>query len=272
MHGTSTLDIAGEWHAAQHSADGLQRALGGLVQERRDLLGVAGDQQKPLAALREAGELAAVVGRLRDHVAVRTQELANLVEQVPAARGNAGHVLEQDHFDRVTLVRLEHQPDPAQGEAIEGLVLVGAALALRHQPGEALARRAQEDDVRALVAEGRMHVRRGRLAPACRRLAAVEGAVLVAIKQVQHRAAGAADAIEITNGCRVDIDAADAAERGLRGAYVGARLVEAGGTAAESAEQVGVADLEFSHSRRPPGPSTCAATRAAGPCARWRSA
>ena len=84
---------------------------------------MAGDQQKPLTALSQAGNLAAVVYRLCYCVSVVDEELLDLLEQVTAAAGQPGYVLEYDQLDRVILPRLQHQPDAAQRQLVERLVL-----------------------------------------------------------------------------------------------------------------------------------------------------
>jgi hypothetical protein len=84
---------------------------------------MARDEQEPLAALAEAAELAAVVRRLRDRVAVRLEQPDHLVEHGAAARRDPRHVLPQPELERVVLPRLERQPQPAQRELVQRLIL-----------------------------------------------------------------------------------------------------------------------------------------------------
>ena len=81
------------------------------------------------------------------------------------------------------------------------------------------------------------------LAPAGRWRAAVEGLVLLAVKQVEHGAGNACEAGEVPDAGRVDVDPANAAEVGHHVADAGAAAVEAARAAAETAEQVEVTDL-----------------------------
>ena len=66
------------------------------------------------------------------------------------------------------------------------------------------------------MAEGGVDVGRGRLAPVQRRLAAVEGEVLLAVEQVEAGAGHARHAREVADGGCVHVDAAQAAEVGFQ--------------------------------------------------------
>jgi hypothetical protein len=75
----------------------------------------------------------------------------------------------------------------------------------------------------------------------------VEGDVLLAVEQVQHGAAHAGQALEVADGGRVDVDAADAAEDAVHAAHHRPGPVEALGAAAQPAEQVAVPNLYSFH-------------------------
>ena len=235
--------IAGQQHALQHRAHGLQPFHGRLVEEGRHLLDVAGDEQEALAALGEPAQLATIVGGLGHGIAVGLQQLADAIEQGPAARADARHVLEDDQLGRILGEGLQHQPHAAQRQAVQGLVLVRARSPLGKQAREALAGRRQEHDVRVLAAGGGADVGRGRLTPAGPRLAAVEVAVLVAIEEIEHRALDAGETVEVADRGGIDVDATDAAEAPDHVAHTRVGAIEALGAPAQAAEQVEVPDL-----------------------------
>lgn len=99
-----------------------------------------GHQQEALAALSPPADLAAVVRRFVHRVAIVAQDLVNLVEQMPTARGQPRHVLEHDQFDRVISPCRAYQPDAAQRQLVERLVLRRATQSLGQQPEGALVR------------------------------------------------------------------------------------------------------------------------------------
>ncbi|MDT4839391.1 hypothetical protein FQZ97_731810 [compost metagenome] len=80
MHRASGFDVAGQRHAAEDVADSAQALLLRLVQEGRNLLDVPRDQQEALARLRQAAQLAAVVGGLGHGVAIVAEQAVDLVE------------------------------------------------------------------------------------------------------------------------------------------------------------------------------------------------
>ena len=204
--------VARQQHAAKHVTHRAQRFPLGFVQQWRHLGHVPSDQEKALAALCQAAQLATVVRRLGRGVAVGAQQLGDLIEQGSAARGQARHVLEQHQLGRIVGPSFEHQPHAAQREPIQGLVLPSQALSLRQKTAEALARRTQEHDVRALATGGALEVLRRRFAPISRRVVVMKGAVLLSIEQVQHGAWRARQASEVTDGGGIDIDPTDASE------------------------------------------------------------
>jgi hypothetical protein len=242
VHG-ACAQVAGLEHAAQHVAHGAQRLAAGLVQERGHFFGVTGHQQEAAAALRKAADFAAVVRRLGHGVAIGAQQGHDLVQQVPATRGDARHVFENHQLGRVIAPGLQHQPHAAQRQAVEGLVLVGLALALGQQAAESLAGRGQKHDVRAFAASCSLNIRGCGFLPVRWRLGAVEGAVLLAVEQIQHGAGHAGQAAEVADAGRVHVDAAQAAEFRLQVAHARARTVEAARAAAQAAEQMEVADF-----------------------------
>ena len=260
MHGAGAL-IARQKHAAKHVAHGSQWLRIWLVEERRHLLDVACHQQEALAALRQAAQGAAVVRRLGHRVAVRAQQIADLIEKMTAARSDARHVLEQHQLGRIVAPGFQHEPDATDGEAVERLVLVGLALALSQQAGKALARRGQKDDVRPLATGGALDVLRRGLTPVSGRLGAMEGAVLVGVEQIEHGARHASQAPEVAHAGRININAPDAAEVGAHVADARARLVEALGASTKASEQVEMANLAaVRHGRTPASlPRPCGA-------------
>ena len=135
------------------------------------------------------------------------------------------------------------KPDAAQGQLVQCLVFGALGLALGQRAVEAFARRGQEHDVRPLMSCRGVDVRRGRLAPALWRLAAMESAILLAIEQVEHRAGHTGKAPEVTYGGGIDVHAANAAEFGHHVADPRAAGVEALGTASKPGKQVEVTDF-----------------------------
>jgi hypothetical protein len=236
-------DVAGQRQPPQHVADGAQRPLRRLVEKGRHFGLVARDEQEPFAALSQAADNAAIMGRLGDRISVMPQQRADLVEQRTAARRDARHVLEHHQLGRVVLERLEHQPHAAQGQAIERLVLGQAAETLGQQAGNSLARRGQEHDVRALVPGRGLDVLRRRRAPAGGRGAAMEGRVLLSVEQIEHGARHAGEFFEVADRGRADVDATDAAERRLHVADACGAAIEPARPAAEAAKQVKVPDF-----------------------------
>ena len=140
MHRPSALDVAWKGHPAEDVPDGAKGTLGRLVQERRHLGLVARDKKEALPRLGQTSQLAAVMGRLSDGVAVVPEESADAIQERTASAGDARHVFEDDQLGRVILERLQRQPHAAQREAVQGLVFVGEAERLRQQSGEAFAR------------------------------------------------------------------------------------------------------------------------------------
>lgn len=202
--------VARQRQRADDLADAAEPVLARSVDERRDRLHVARDQQRALAALREPADHPAIVRVEVDAVAVGAEQRDDLVEQPSSAREDARHVLEQHDRDRIVLVGFKREPHAAQREPVERLVLGGLRLGRGQQPAEALTRTGLEQAVDR--AEDAADVRRTGLAPLARRLAAVEGGVLFAVEQVEHRAACAGQSLEVADCARIDIDAAGAHE------------------------------------------------------------
>ncbi|MCY1361513.1 hypothetical protein D9M69_481810 [compost metagenome] len=253
VHWACEFHVTGQWHAAEDLADAPQAVCLWLIQEGRHLLDMTGHQQETLAALRQAGDFAAVMHSLRHGVAVMGEQFDDLVQQVPAASGQAWHVLEHDQADRVVLPGLEHQPDAAQGQLIEGLVLGGKAHRLRQQAAGPLAWAGDEDGVRILVAGSAADVVDGGLTPAGRGLHAIEGDVLLAGEQVEQGALGAGELLEVGQACGVDINPADAAPIRLHVAHHRVAVVETSRPGPQAAAESEM--LEHALKHRPPPPS-----------------
>ena len=81
-----------------------------------------------------APELAAVVRRLADDVAVGVQELHDLVEPGAPAGEDPGHVLHDDEPGRPVAPRLEGEEDPAHRERAHVAVAIGRGDGCRRQP------------------------------------------------------------------------------------------------------------------------------------------
>ncbi|KAG0773113.1 hypothetical protein G6F22_015156 [Rhizopus arrhizus] len=171
---------------------------------------MACDQQEPLAALGQAAQLAAIVRGLAHHIAVVTQQLDNLIEEVAPARGDARDILEQDDLDRVVLPGFEAQPDAAQRQFVECLVLGSKAARVRQQARKALARRGQEQDVRVVAPSSCSDICGTCFDPPGRGLMAMERDVLVAAEHVTDRATHARETVEVGRAGGIYIDAAQA--------------------------------------------------------------
>src|SRR5690606_27648098 len=169
------------------------------------------------------------------------------VQEMPAAGGQARDVLEDDQRHRVIRPGFAHQPDAAQGQLVERLVLRGLAHLLGEQAAGALAWRADEYGVRALALGGTAHVFRGRLAPTRWWLLPVEADVLVAGEKIQQGARRAGQAGEVGQACRVHIDTAQAFPACLDVADYGPSAVEALGAAAQAAAEVEVVQRALDH-------------------------
>ena len=237
---------------------------------------MARDQQEALAGLRKTPQPSAVVGGLRDDVAVGAQQAGDAVEELAAAIGDARHVLEQDQLGEIVLERFQHQEDAAQRQLVQRLILATLAFGLTEQPREPFAGRAQEDDVRPLVPGSGVDVGRRRLAPPGRWCMTVEGFVLLAIEQVEHRAGHAGEPREVADAAAVDVDAPDAAVVRNHVADPGRAAVEAARSTPQSAKQVEVSDFTpveqraraVRHVTPPPAESRGAARRGCGRGAR----
>ncbi|NGO96582.1 hypothetical protein BJL96_21920 [Burkholderia cenocepacia] len=103
--------IAWQRHSTEQRADRLQGLLFRFIQKRGYFLDMSGDQQETLAGLCKAAQFTAVVSRFRHGISIAAQQIDNLVEQVSAPGGNAGHILEYDQLDRIVDVRFKSQPD-----------------------------------------------------------------------------------------------------------------------------------------------------------------
>ncbi len=207
-----------------------------------------GDQEEALAALSEAAELAAVVCGFRDDVAVGLEQLDHLVEDGAAAGGDPRDVLPEPEVQRVVFPCLQGQPQPAERELIEGLILGRPGARFAQEPAEALARGTAEADVRTLAAGRLADVVGCGFAPAGGRLLFMERRVLFAAEEVEHRALHAGQAVEVRDRRLVDIDAADATERRVQMSDARAAAVEAARAASEAAEQMEVPNLDRSWS------------------------
>lgn len=122
------------------------------------------------------------------------------------------------------------------------MVLVSFRLLGGQEAGEALAWAGLEEDVDVFAEDSPNVCRRG-LAPVRRGFGAVEGAILLAIEQIEDGARSAGDPLEIADGTGVDVDSAGADEPTLHRADAHPRLLEADGPATDPAEQVGVANV-----------------------------
>lgn len=119
VHWPGLIDIAGKWHAAKHIAHGAQAAFFRFVQERRHLHCVPSHQQEALAALGQTADFAAVVGGFSHSVTVMPEQLGDLVQQVPAAGGQARNVFEHDQLHWIVLPGFAHQPHTSQCQLVE---------------------------------------------------------------------------------------------------------------------------------------------------------
>lgn len=187
------------------------------------------------------------MGSLGHGVAEPAEQAVDLVKQVPAAARQARDVLENDQRHWVISPCLAHQPDAAQRQLVQRLVLRGQAHLLRQQAAGAFAGRADEHGIRSAPAGGAADVLRGCLPPACRRLLAVEPHVLVACEEVQQGARDAGQALEVAQSGRVHVDPAEADPFGLDIADPRTRPVEAGGAAAQAAAEVEVVEGALDH-------------------------
>lgn len=183
----------------------------------------------------------------RHGVAEAAEQAVDLVQQVPAAARQARDVLEDDKRHRVIGPCLAHQPDAAQRQLVQRLVLRSQAHLLRQQAAGTLAGRADEHGIRSAPAGGAPNILRGRLPPACRRLLAVEPHVLVAGEQVEQGARDAGQALEVAQSGRVHVDATEAFPPGFDVADPRTRPVEACGAAAEAAAEVEVVEGALKH-------------------------
>ncbi|OJW28399.1 MAG: hypothetical protein BGO51_03740 [Rhodospirillales bacterium 69-11] len=166
----------------QHVANGAQWALLRFIQERRNLLHVAGDEEEPLPALRQTAQFAAVMRCLCDRIAVVLEQADDLVEERAAAIGNARDIFKHDQRDRIVFPCLHREPDTAQRKLVQRLIFVGLAAGFRQQPRKAFARTRREYDIRHFVIGRRMNIGHGRLTPSHRRLLPVECDILLAAK------------------------------------------------------------------------------------------
>ncbi|MOA10884.1 hypothetical protein D3C78_1307910 [compost metagenome] len=181
-------------------------------------------------------------------VAVEAEQAVDLIQQVPAPGGQAGHILEHDQRHRVVLPSLAHQPDAAQRQLVQGLVLRREAHLLGEQAGSTLAGTGDEHGIRALAPGGAAHIIGCGFAPARWRLLAVEADVLVAGEQIQQRAGHTCQALEIAQAGRVDIDAAEAFPMPFDVADARPSAVETLGAAAQAAAEVEVLEGALDHS------------------------
>src|SRR6185295_2947438 len=120
----------------------------------------------------------------------------------------------------------------------------GGRTLLGEQPAEAFAGRAREDDVRSLAPERLPHVIHAGLAPARRRLLAVERKELLPVHEVEHGPTRAREPLEGAHRPRVHVDTADAPKLGLEVADARLSGVEALRAAADAGKEVRDADLD----------------------------
>src|SRR5579859_621310 len=243
--------IARHRHLAEDIADRLQAMLVRHVEERRDLLFVACHQQEALPRLRQATDLAAIVRGFVDGIAVVPEQLDNLVQQMPPSGHDPWNVLENDQANGIILEGLEGQPDAAQGELVQRLVLGREAHAFGEQPGEAFAGRRQENDVGRLVLRRSVDVARSRGAPAGRRHVAMERDILLDREQVHDGARDTGELFEIAHTGRIDVDAAEALKPRLHIADAGLTGIESLRAAAKAAEDMKMRDVDSAHRNSP---------------------
>jgi len=184
VHRASGLNIPRQRHATEYVTNRAKVLFLWLVQERRHLCDVSRNQQEALAALSQAAQLPAVVSCLSYGIAVMTEQAVYLVQQMPAASGQARDVLEDNQRYRIILPSFTHQPNTAQSQFVKGLILGRFAGGLGQQPTGALAWRTDEYGVGAQILRGAAYVLGSRLGPASRRLLAMETGVLLAGKEV----------------------------------------------------------------------------------------
>src|SRR5690606_7956961 len=93
VHGP-TGRITGKRQLFEDFTHAAQALLRWLPQERRNLDAVAGDQEEAFTTLAEAAQNTTIMRGFGNIIAIAAQKRTDLVEQVAAALGDSGNILE----------------------------------------------------------------------------------------------------------------------------------------------------------------------------------
>src|SRR5690606_41167721 len=105
------------------------------------------NEEIPPPDLPQPADLPAVVVPFGHRVSLPLQKPDDLLKQTFPPFGDQGDVLQQNEGRRILLKRLQCQPDPPQGQTVQGLILPALRRLLGKESRKPLARRRSEEDV-----------------------------------------------------------------------------------------------------------------------------